>query len=167
MKWQGYSHLHSKLSCLPFVPVLSNLNAVLTPDTWEDLNTLRNFKGYKRVENYIKTVYTQEQRYVKDRQLFSSEDIEAFEIERERKREQIEGFKTVERIIASRNAEANLDVQYDHCKSESRQMICNTPSLLTPLFPHQWNTCASGKVSCMQRRLGKITTPSQRLHRRR
>lgn len=86
----------------------------VSSDTWEDLTTLRNFKGIKRVENYIKTIYTIEQQYIRDRARFSSEDIEAFEIDRERKREQIEGFKTVERIIASRNAEANIDIQYDH-----------------------------------------------------
>lgn len=108
----------------------------LRTDTWEDLNTLRNFRGYKRVENYIKTVYTQEQRYVKDRQHFSGEDIEAFEIDRERKREQIEGFKTVERIIASRNASANIDVQYDHRESYQLEK-CIPPSV---------DTCTSAVV---------------------
>lgn len=86
----------------------------LSLDTWESLPHLKQFKGYKRVENYIKSTYRMEQRYSQDRAAFSREDIEAFEIDRERRREQVEGFKTVERIIASRNAEANIDVQYDH-----------------------------------------------------
>lgn len=130
------------------------------PDTWEDLSTLKNFRGYKRVENYIKTVYTQEQRYVKDRKHFSSEDIEAFEIDRERKREQIEGFKTVERIIASRNAAANIDVQYDHCESNSVWTDVLTVQL-TEMSLFQWNTYASGRVWCMRKRLGKITIQLQ------
>lgn len=46
----------------------------------------------------------------------SQEDVEAYEIDRERRREQLEGFKTVERIISQRDAQANLDIPYDHRK---------------------------------------------------
>jgi hypothetical protein len=85
-------------------------------DTWENLSHLKQFKGYKRVENYIKSTYALEQRVLHERTSFSREDIEAFEIDRERRREQLDGFKTVERIIASRDAGPTADIDRDHGK---------------------------------------------------
>jgi chromodomain-helicase-DNA-binding protein 1 len=91
---------------------------IASTDTWELLSNLKNFRGYKRVENYIKSTYIAAERIKNDRTM-SREDVEAFEIDRERRREQLEGFKTVERIISQRDAQANLDIPYDHRKAVS------------------------------------------------
>ncbi|KAI5476979.1 ATP-dependent DNA helicase Hrp3 [Pseudohyphozyma bogoriensis] len=92
VKWQNYSHIH---------------------DTWETYEYLKKFKGFKRVENYIKGVWQVQQRIIKD-PATSREDLEALEIEKERQSEQLEGYKQVERIIAQRDAPANQDVDHDH-----------------------------------------------------
>lgn len=45
---------------------------------------------------------------------YTAEDLEAFMIERNRTREQVEGYKVVERVIAQRDAAPTLDVAHDH-----------------------------------------------------
>lgn len=80
------------------------------------MSSLKAFKGYKRVENYIRQVYNHYE-LLKNDPFTSREDLEAYQIDRERRREQLEGFKTVERIIASRDAEANADIDHDHGRS--------------------------------------------------
>lgn len=54
------------------------------------------------------------QRAIRNNPATSAEDIEALEIERERVREQHEGYKTVERIIDQRIAPANIDINHEH-----------------------------------------------------
>lgn len=92
VKWQGYSYIHN---------------------TWETYDHLKQFRGFKRVENYIKGPWTQ-QYMLRHDPATSREDIEALEIERERQREQLEAYKQVERIIAQRDAPASIDVDHDH-----------------------------------------------------
>jgi chromodomain-helicase-DNA-binding protein 1 len=92
VKWQNYSHIHN---------------------TWETFEYLKRFRGFKRVENYIKGVFEVQQRIMND-PATSREDIEALQIEKERQADQIEGYKKVERIIAERNAPANADIDHDH-----------------------------------------------------
>lgn len=92
VKWQGYSHIHN---------------------TWETYEYLKRFKGFKRVENYIKGVWLARQRILND-PATSREDLEALEIDKERMSEQLDGYKIVERIIAERNAPANHDIDHDH-----------------------------------------------------
>ncbi|SCZ89349.1 BZ3500_MvSof-1268-A1-R1_Chr9g10377 [Microbotryum saponariae] len=92
VKWQGYSHIHN---------------------TWETYEYLKRFKGFKRVENFIKTVWATRQRILND-PATNREDLEALEIERERQAEQLEGYKRVERIVAQRNAPANADIDHEH-----------------------------------------------------
>ncbi|TNY18474.1 P-loop containing nucleoside triphosphate hydrolase protein [Rhodotorula diobovata] len=108
VKWQGYSHIH---------------------DTWETYQHLRGFKGFKRVENYIKNVYWAQVNLMKDPSL-SREDLEAVHLERERQAEQLEHYKVVERIIAQREAPANQDVDHDHveylCKWKGLQYADST-----------------------------------------
>ncbi|MCO5607470.1 hypothetical protein L7F22_061666 [Adiantum nelumboides] len=81
IKWKGYSHLH---------------------DTHELYDFLRPFKGFKRVENYIKQVWLPRHEILKDKSA-SKEDIEAIAIEEERLKDMVESYKTVERIINQRN----------------------------------------------------------------
>ncbi|SJX62144.1 probable CHD1-transcriptional regulator [Sporisorium reilianum f. sp. reilianum] len=92
VKWKGYSHLH---------------------DTHETYDFLKRYRGFKRVDNYIKSVFQREKLLRSDPHA-SREDIEALQIEKERQAELIESFKTVERIIAERNNPANKDIAYPH-----------------------------------------------------
>ena len=92
VKWKGYSHLHN---------------------TQELYEFLKRFKGFKRVDNYIKAVFQREKALFSDPNA-SREDIETLQIEKERQLEMIESFKTVERIVAQRNNKANKDTPYPH-----------------------------------------------------
>lgn len=92
VKWKGYSHLHN---------------------THETYDFLKRYRGFKRVDNYIKSVFQREKALLSDPNA-SREDIEALQIEKERQAELIESFKTVERIIAQRDNEANKDIPYQH-----------------------------------------------------
>jgi chromodomain-helicase-DNA-binding protein 1 len=65
------------------------------------------------VENYIKEKWAPLVRMLSDPQT-SREDLEALEIERERQRDLLEGYKTVERIVDQRDAPANANVDHDH-----------------------------------------------------
>lgn len=94
VKWQSYSHIH---------------------DTWETFEYLRRFKGFKRVENYIKAVFNVQQSILSNPNT-SREDLEALQIEKERQADQLEGYKQVERIVSQRNAPANADIDHDHRK---------------------------------------------------
>lgn len=92
VKWQGYSHIH---------------------DTWETFASLSAFKGFKRVENYIKGPFKAQEARRNDPST-SREDIEALEIDKERLADQLEGYKQVERIVAHRTAPANADIDHEH-----------------------------------------------------
>lgn len=92
VKWQEYSHIH---------------------DTWETYEHLKGFKGFKRLDNYIKNVFYAQQALLNDPTL-SREDLEAVHLDRERQAEQLETYKIVERIIAERDAPANDDIDHDH-----------------------------------------------------
>ncbi|CDW93627.1 hypothetical protein [Sporisorium scitamineum] len=92
VKWKGYSHLH---------------------DTHETYDFLKRYRGFKRVDNYIKSVFQREKDLLSNPHA-SREDIEALQIEKERQAELIQSFKTVERIIAERNNKANKDIPYPH-----------------------------------------------------
>lgn len=95
VKWQNYSHIH---------------------DTWETYEHLKRFKGFKRVENYIKNIFWPQQLMFNNPEV-SREDLEALHIERERQADQLKGYSQVERIIAQRDAAANEDVDHDHSTS--------------------------------------------------
>ncbi|UZJ54627.1 hypothetical protein CBS101457_003947 [Exobasidium rhododendri] len=92
IKWKGYSHLH---------------------DTHEFYDFLKPFKGFKRVENYIKQVWTPQQAFLKDPSV-SKEDVEAMEIEKERLRDALDSYMTVERIISQKNHAATKEIPHQH-----------------------------------------------------
>ncbi|GAA5981210.1 hypothetical protein JCM5350_006062 [Sporobolomyces pararoseus] len=92
IKWQNYSHIH---------------------DTWETFEYLKRFKGFKRVENYIKKVFWPQHFALNDPSL-SREDLEAVHLERERKADELEAYKVVERVISQREAPANKDIDHEH-----------------------------------------------------
>lgn len=67
IKWKGFSHLHN------------------TEETYEFLRK-SSFKGFKRIDNYIKQVW-QRERNIMQGAYTTREDLEAFAIEKERVRE--------------------------------------------------------------------------------
>ena len=78
IKWKGWSHLH---------------------DTWDTYNNLRTFKGFKKLENYIKN-HQIEQKMLQEST--NAEDIETSNVRREMARDTLKDYKAIERIIATR-----------------------------------------------------------------
>lgn len=68
---------------------------------------LKGYKGFKKVENYIQKVWQVEQAYhhpAPDAKWKPTrEDLEQYEIDRERVRELQDSYKTVERIVGERD----------------------------------------------------------------
>lgn len=109
IKWKGFSHLHN---------------------TDENYEFLKRFKGLKRVDNYIKA-YKMYQARLTDPHL-SPEDAEALLLDKEREKQDLETFKTVERIVAQRDSPATGDPEYfckwhglayEHCTWETLDEI--------------------------------------------
>lgn len=90
---------------------------------------LKGFKGYKRVDNYVKGVFKPRDAILNNPKT-SREDLEGIAIELERQNDLLEGYKQVERIIAERTAAANKDVDHEHRK-------ISTYSLLMFRFTHR------------------------------
>ncbi|KAJ8077253.1 ATP-dependent DNA helicase Hrp3 [Marasmius tenuissimus] len=112
IKWKNFSHLHN------------------TDETYE---FLKRFRGLKRVDNYIKT-YKLWQSKLHARGI-SQEEQEALLLDKEREKEDLETFKTVERIVAHREAEDQdgspvdeyfckwTGLNYDHCTWETQKDV--------------------------------------------
>ncbi|KAF9263334.1 hypothetical protein L218DRAFT_980171 [Marasmius fiardii PR-910] len=112
IKWKNFSHLHN------------------TDETYE---FLKRFRGLKRVDNYIKS-YKFWQSKLKAPGL-SREDQEALLLDKEREKEDLETFKTVERIVSHREAEDQdgspvmeyfckwTGLNYDHCTWETQKDV--------------------------------------------
>lgn len=77
VRWKGKSHLHN---------------------TWEPYQELAQYKGIKRVDNYIKQ-YVLLDEEIRNDPATTREDIEAMDIERERRLDELQEYKTVERIV--------------------------------------------------------------------
>ncbi|KAK6200265.1 transcriptional regulator, partial [Scheffersomyces amazonensis] len=113
IKWTDASHLHN---------------------TWEKWSTLKDYKGFRKVENYIKQFIIIDQEIRTD-PLTTREDIEAMDIERERKRDEQEEYCQVERIVESERIEDNEGqsklqyfvkwkrLYYDECSWEDGEEI--------------------------------------------
>lgn len=113
IKWTDSSHLHN---------------------TWETYATLKEYKGFRKVDNYIKQFIIIDQE-IRNDPLTTKEDIEAMDIERERKRDEQEEYIHVERIVDSdRIEDENGDSQlqyyvkwrrlyYDECSWENAEKI--------------------------------------------
>ncbi|KAK6909295.1 hypothetical protein I203_103312 [Kwoniella mangroviensis CBS 8507] len=82
IKWKNYSHIHN------------------TDETYAFLKT---YKGFKKVENYINKIWTLDQQYhhPSPEQTWkpTSEELEQYEIDKERIRELQESYKTIERVL--------------------------------------------------------------------
>lgn len=112
IKWSDASHLHN---------------------SWELWSTLKDFKGFRRVDNYIKQFIILDKE-IRDDPLTTSEDIEAMDIERERRRDEQEEFTQVERIVDSKRVDVDGQSQlqyyckwkrlyYDECSWEDAEEI--------------------------------------------
>lgn len=105
MKWKGYSHVHN---------------------TDELYSFLKTFKGFKRVENYINKVWLVDQRiHGKDPEAEwkpTREEVEQYEIDKERIKEMHESYKVVERILDEKEErnDAGQVVSLFFCKWTSR-----------------------------------------------
>ncbi|CAY68697.1 Nucleosome remodeling factor that functions in regulation of transcription elongation [Komagataella phaffii GS115] len=134
IKWTGISHLHN---------------------TWESYSDLNGFKGIKKVDNYIKQfiIYDQE---VRNDTFTTREDIEALDLDRERRREELAEYTHVERIVDSdriiEDGDSKLQylckwkrLNYDECTWED----ANTIVKLSP-----------DKVTHFQQRANSKTLPS-------
>ncbi|KAF9244978.1 P-loop containing nucleoside triphosphate hydrolase protein [Melanogaster broomeanus] len=110
IKWKNFSHLHN------------------TDETYE---FLKRFKGLKRVDNYIKAYKLYRARL--NAPGLSTEDAEALLLDKEREKEELETYKTVERIVSHRDsAEASnltdyfckwTGLNYEHCTWEDEREI--------------------------------------------
>ncbi|EGW34939.1 transcriptional regulator [Spathaspora passalidarum NRRL Y-27907] len=113
IKWTDASHLHN---------------------TWEKYQDLKDFKGFRKVENYIKQfiIYDQE---IRNDPLTTKEDLEVMDIERERRRDEQDEYTQVERIVDSQRIENDLGenklqyfvkwkrLYYDECSWEDGEEI--------------------------------------------
>ncbi|KAJ7647122.1 SNF2 family N-terminal domain-containing protein [Roridomyces roridus] len=108
IKWKNFSHLHN------------------TDETYE---FLRRFKGLKRVDNYIKAYKLWHARVTAPG--ISREDVEALQIDKEREKEELETFKTVERVVSHRDGATGemeyfckwTSLNYEHCTWELQKDV--------------------------------------------
>lgn len=109
IKWKGFSHLHN---------------------TDENYEFLKRYKGLKRIDNYIKS-YKMYQARLRDPNL-NREDAEALLLDKEREKQDLETFKTVERVVSQRESPQDGGVEYfckwqglayEHCTWESLEEI--------------------------------------------
>ncbi|KAL0956394.1 hypothetical protein HGRIS_002541 [Hohenbuehelia grisea] len=110
IKWKNFSHLHN------------------TDETYE---FLKRFKGLKRVDNYIKTYKIYQARLTAPG--LSSEEKESLILDKEREKEDLETFRTVERIVAHREGAETTEyfckwcnLNYEHCTWEPQDEIKST-----------------------------------------
>jgi chromodomain-helicase-DNA-binding protein 1 len=81
IKWKGFSHLHN---------------------SWETSDFCKEFKGYRKIENFIRQVVIEDREIRNDPEI-SPEEIEQKEINMEMERRAFEDYKTIERIISIRD----------------------------------------------------------------
>ncbi|KAI9246306.1 SNF2 family N-terminal domain-containing protein [Helicostylum pulchrum] len=108
IKWKSWSHLH---------------------DTWDTFDYLRSFKGFRKLENYIRNRIIEEQ-YFRQHSETTKEEIEQQDINLSRRRDEINDWRTVERVISRRGSPPNIEyfvkwkrLHYDECTWEEEDVI--------------------------------------------
>ncbi|KAG9088716.1 hypothetical protein FS749_001947 [Ceratobasidium sp. UAMH 11750] len=117
IKWKGFSHLHN---------------------TEEAYEFLKRYKGLKRVDNYIKNVWARDAAFQARRAAgeVSPEEIEAYQLEKERVKENLEQCRAVERVVCTRSRQLDDGsfttdyfikwkggLTYEHCTWENNADI--------------------------------------------
>jgi chromodomain-helicase-DNA-binding protein 1 len=109
IKWQGKSHLHN---------------------TWETTETVAGFRGFRRLENYYKKMVEYELDLKFGGDEISPEQREQWLLDREREEEALEDYTKVERVVAVRDGDDNMQyfvkwkgLQYDDCTWEDASLI--------------------------------------------
>lgn len=83
VKWQGRSYLHN---------------------TWETVESLRQYKGFQKLKNYQKKV-VEPDRAIRHDPSVTREEIEQMDIRLQMERDVLEDYRTVERVIGQRRCE--------------------------------------------------------------
>ncbi|WWC91832.1 uncharacterized protein L201_006779 [Kwoniella dendrophila CBS 6074] len=126
IKWKNYSHIHN------------------TDETYLFLKT---YKGFKKVENYITKIWTLDQQYHNPSPDApwkpSREELEQYEIDKERIKELQESYKTIERILDEKEELSDdrservtkffckwTNLQYADCTWESYDEMKECPGAL-------------------------------------
>ena len=111
IKWQGKSHLH---------------------DTWETIESVAGFRGFRRLENYHRKIveYELDMRFGGDE--ISPEQREQWLLDREREEEALQDYTKAERIVAVRDGEDGDEyfvkwkgLQYDECTWEAASLVAS------------------------------------------
>lgn len=109
IKWQGQSHLH---------------------DTWETIESVTGFRGFRRLENYYRKIveYDLDMKFGGDE--VSPEQREQWLLDRERDEEAYEDYTKVERVVSVRRGDEGDEylikwkgLQYDECTWEAASLI--------------------------------------------
>ncbi|KAI9442173.1 P-loop containing nucleoside triphosphate hydrolase protein [Lactarius indigo] len=108
IKWKGFSHLRN------------------TDETYE---FLKRYKGLKRVDNYIKAFKTYQARLAASG--LTSEERETLLLDKEREKQDLELYKTVERVVSHRDGlKGEIEyfckwngLNYEHCTWEPLEEI--------------------------------------------
>ena len=108
IKWKGFSHLRN------------------TDETYE---FLKRYKGLKRVDNYIKAYKAYQARLAAPG--LTSEDRETLLLDKEREKQDLELYKTVERVVSHRDGpKGEIEyfckwngLNYEHCTWEPLEEI--------------------------------------------
>eukprot|EP00177_Eucheuma_denticulatum_P008128 GFKZ01014809.1.p1 GENE.GFKZ01014809.1~~GFKZ01014809.1.p1 ORF type:complete len:1687 (+),score=291.31 GFKZ01014809.1:317-5377(+) len=105
--------------------------------TWETWSTLQNFKGSKKVQNYIKRIQEKQAYFRSDKA--SPEDEEAERISLEEERAASKRCEVVERVVAQRESEEGnsqteylvkwLDLAYCECTWETHSELTSEADL--------------------------------------
>jgi chromodomain-helicase-DNA-binding protein 1 len=108
IKWKTWSHLH---------------------DTWDNYEYLRSFKGFRKLENYIRNRIIEEQSF-RSHSETTKEEIEQQDINISRRRDEIQDWRTVERITAARGSPPDIEyfvkwkrLHYNECTWEAADVI--------------------------------------------
>lgn len=108
IKWKSWSHLH---------------------DTWDKFDYLKSFRGFRKLENYVRNNIYAEQSFRANSET-TKEEIEQKDINISRRRDEIQDWQTVERIIAARGSPPNIEylvkwkrLHYDECTWEEADLI--------------------------------------------
>ncbi|KAF2637079.1 hypothetical protein P280DRAFT_492703 [Massarina eburnea CBS 473.64] len=108
IKWQDKAHYHS---------------------TWEEYETIATYKGFRKLDNYFKTIIMPAM-YIYSRKQEEPEEYEQHMVAREAERENLKDFNVVERVIDAREGDEGTEyfakwkgLTYENCTWESSDLV--------------------------------------------